>query len=94
MKVNTKKSETKTTKAVDHEIEVTRAHQFETGEIIFDFKIGGDITIYGCRLVEGKNGQFVSFPSRKGKDGNYYSHVFVKLSEDDVANIIAQIENL
>lgn len=80
--------------ANNHEIEVTRAHQFKDGSIVFDMKIGGDITIFGNRLVDGKNGTFVSFPSRKGNDGNYYSHVFVRLSEDDVASIVAQIEKL
>ena len=91
--MNVKTKETKT-KASNHEIEVIRAHQFDNGGIVFDMKIGGDITIYGNRLVNGKNGTFVSFPSRKGSDGAYYSHVFVKLTEDDVASIVAQIENL
>lgn len=91
MKVKSKKTEVAVN---NHEIEVTRAHQFNDGTIEFDMKIGGDITIYGNRLVDGKNGIFVSFPSRKGNDGNYYSHVFIKLSEDDVASIVAQIEKL
>lgn len=91
MNVKSKKTENA---ANNHEIEVTRAHQFKDGYIVFDMKIGGDITIYGNKLVNGKNGTFVSFPSRKGNDGNYYSHVFIKLSEDDVASIVAQIEKL
>lgn len=89
--MNTKKN---ANTANNHEIEVTRAHQFKDGSIVFDMKIGGDITIYDNRLVNGKNGTFVSFPSRKGNDGAYYSHVFVRLSEDDVASIVAQIEKL
>lgn len=91
MNVKTKKTDNAVN---NHEIEVTRAHQFKDGAIVFDMKIGGDITIYGNRLVNGKNGTFVSFPSRKGNDGNYYSHVHIKLSEDDVASIVAQIEKL
>lgn len=33
------------------------------------------ITIRGCRVVEGQNGAFVSFPSRKQDDGKYWNHV-------------------
>lgn len=72
-------------------ITVTRAHQFDDGAITFDMEIN-EVKIYGCRLVDGKNGKFVSFPSRKGKDGNYYSYAFYKLTNDDTANIVAQIE--
>ena len=69
-------------------ITVTRAHQFNDGSITFDMEVN-EVKIYGCRLVDGK---FVSFPSRRGKDGNYYSHAFYKLTNDDTANIVAQIE--
>ena len=88
MKVNTKKTET-----AKNEIKVTRAHQFEDGTISIDFDVNG-VSIYNATLREGKNGMFVSFPSRKGKDGKYYSYVFVKLSEDDVKSIIEQVEEL
>lgn len=74
-------------------ITVTRAHQFDDGSIIFDMEING-VKIFGNRLVDGKNGKFVSFPSRKGNDGNYYSHAFYKLTNGDTQNIIAQIENM
>ena len=41
-----------------------------------------DATIYGCKLIEGSQGIFVSYPSRKGSDGKYYSHArFVKIPD-------------
>ena len=88
MNVKTKKSEVK-----NREIKVTRAHQFEDGSISFDMVID-DISIFNSTLREGKNGTFVSFPSRKGKDGKYYSYVKCDLSKEDTENIIAQIEKL
>ena len=88
MKVNTKKTET-----AKKEIKVTRAHQFEDGSISIDLEVNG-VSIYNTTLREGKNGTFVSFPSRKGKDGKYYSYVFVKLSEEDIQSIIEQVEEL
>ena len=41
---------------------VTRAKQFDDGGVMFDM-IVNEVSIYGCRVVEGKNGDFVSFPS-------------------------------
>ena len=48
-----------------------------------------DATIYGCKLIEGSNGIFVSFPSRKGTDGKYYAHARFKSVPDDVVEAIA-----
>ena len=65
-----KKPEKKTESKVQS-MEVTRAHAFDNGEVIFDAIIN-DVSIYGCRVVEGKNGDFISFPSRKGPDDKYF----------------------
>lgn len=83
------------------DIKVSRAKDFskdKTTNITFDVVING-VTIYGCWYREGtkKNGEeyeMVSFPSHEGKDGKYYSHAYVKLSNDDVQNIAEQIEKL
>lgn len=34
------------------------------------------IEIKGCRIVNGNNGEFVSWPSRKKDDGTYWNHVY------------------
>lgn len=34
------------------------------------------LIIKGMTLVEGSKGLFLSFPSTKGKDGNYYNSVY------------------
>lgn len=75
------------------EAKVTRAKQFKDGGVVFDMVVNG-VTIYGCRVIEGKNGDFVSFPAYKGSDGKYYSHVWIKLSDDDTAAIVKQVENM
>lgn len=90
MEIKTKKENKK---VANNEIKVTRAHQFEDGSVAIDMEVNG-VSIYNSTLREGKNGMFVSFPSRKGKDGKYYSHVYVKLSDDDIKAIIAQVEEL
>lgn len=60
--------------------------------VLADVEING-ITIYGMRVVEGKNGDFLSFPHTKGKDGKYYSICWAKLSEKDQTDILKAIED-
>ena len=48
-----------------------------------------DATIYGCKLIEGSQGIFVSFPSRKGTDGKYYAHARFKNVPDNIVEAIA-----
>lgn len=48
-----------------------------------------ECTIYGCKLFDGPNGIFISFPSRKGTDGKYYAHARFKRVPDDVVEAIA-----
>ena len=71
---------------------VTRANQVND-TVFFDVVING-VTIYGCKVIEGKNGDFISFPSHKGKDDKYYNYVWVKLSDDDTAAIVKQVEEM
>ena len=57
-----------------------------------DVEING-ITIYGMRVVEWQNGDFLSFPQTKGKDGEYYAVCWAKLSDKDQADILKAIED-
>ena len=45
-------------------------------------------TVYGCRIVDGKNGKFLAFPSRKGSDGNYYNHA--RITDADMCEAIIE----
>lgn len=85
-----KKPEKKTESKVQS-MEVTRAHAFDNGGVVFDVVIN-DVSIYGCRVVEGKNGDFISFPSRKGSDDKYYSHAYIKLTENDTKALVSLVE--
>ena len=93
MAIKTKKEET----PKDHEIEVTRAASFKNSNNIGFDMIINDVKIYGCIYVQGKNKKgedyaFVSFPSRKSDDGNYYNHAYVTLSEKDEETIEKALE--
>lgn len=41
-----------------------------------DIELDDTLVIKGLTLVEGKDGLFLSFPSKKGKDGKYYKFVY------------------
>lgn len=77
---------------VEIDAKVIRANQV-SDTVYFDVTING-VTIYGCRVVEGSKGDFVSFPSHKGKDGKFYNHAWVKLSDEDTAAIVKQVEEM
>lgn len=54
-----------------------------------DLALDDTLVIKGLTLVEGKDGLFLSFPSKKGKDGKYYNSVYsldkewLKLLQDE-----------
>lgn len=83
------KSTTKETLKLDS-FAVTRA-VVVGNTILFDVVLNG-LTVYGCSVVEGKNGDFISFPSRKGKDGKYYSIVWARISDEDQKAILDEVE--
>ena len=90
MKVNTKKNNDKKDAKI---IVVKRAKQFDWG-ISFDM-IVNDVTIYGCKLLADKSDEvFIAFPSRKGTDDKYYNYAYVKLSDEEKQDIVAQIEKM
>ena len=72
---------------------VNRVHQFDNGGVTFDMTVNG-IAIYGCRVVETKDGDFIGLPQRKGNDGKWYSIVWAKFSDTDTRHILEEVEKL
>lgn len=70
---------------------INRVHQFNNGGVTFDMTVNS-ITIYGCRVVETKDGDFIGLPQRQGNDGKWYSIVWAKFSEADTKDILAEVE--
>lgn len=77
---------------VVNDLKVLRAKEYQN-TIYMDLEING-VTIYGCRFVEGSKGNFVSFPSHKGKDGKYYNHAYIKLDEAMIQLIDEELDKL
>ena len=60
------------------EVAVKRINKLDgTGALkaFCDVTVGESLLIKGLRVVEGKNGVFVSMPQEQGKDGNWYDTV-------------------
>ena len=55
----------------------------------FDVQTDEGFTIKGFKIVEGINGLFVSSPSQKGKDEEYYDTVFIAPELREELNHIA-----
>lgn len=64
----------------------------DTSKGIFFTLVLNGIYIHSCKVVEGKNGDFISFPQYKGNDGKWYSYVWVRLSEADSNHILSLVE--
>ena len=55
----------------------------------FDLITADGFTIKGFKLVDGASGLFVSFPSQKGKDDEYYDTVWADKDVKDQLNKLA-----
>lgn len=86
-----KKKAAETIKIDSFSIDKTKV--FESGTITFDMTLNG-VKIYGCFVHEGKNGDFISLPQRKGSDGKYYSIVWARFSEEDEEAILKEVERV
>lgn len=58
----------------------------------------GNVAIYGCRIVSGEKGDFISFPAEKytAKDGAvaYKNHASVKFDDGMTSKIIGAVQEL
>jgi stage V sporulation protein G len=81
-------------KASEPRLVVTRIVRFEgTGAVraYCDLAIGDLFTIRGLRVVEGKNGRFVSMPRQMGKNQKWYDMVeLAKELKNEVDRIVLE----
>lgn len=93
-KVNLPKKAPKAAPTTKLDMSVRHVVQFDDDGIQFalDIHVGDRlITIYNCRIREAANINFISFPSRKGKDGKYYSWAYVQLTREEEDAVIEMV---
>lgn len=92
-KKNTKKeTNAETIKVTSFSVDRVRVVGGKNGDIVFFTLTLNGVTINSCRVATGKNGDFISFPQTEGKDGKYYSIVYVRLSDKDSKEILDAIQ--
>ena len=90
-KSNTPKTTNLTTKVAGVTIEIVKKTWSDDSiscDVTLSIAKAELVTIYGIRVIEGKKGEFLSMPARKGSDGNYYSHAYI--ADEDVYNAILE----
>lgn len=94
MKKPTNKKENETINTITiSDYKVLRAIVCKNDNVLFDLELNG-VRIYGLSVIAGRNGDFIAFPQRQGKDGKYYSIAWAKLSEEDTKDILAEVERI
>lgn len=80
-------------------VEVLRMHRLDSDsnlKAFADVSFAGVFIVKGIRVIEGKNGLFVSMPSAKGKDGKWHdrAHPLTKEFRETLSEIVlAAYEN-
>ena len=54
----------------------------------------GNVAIYGCKIVSGKNGDFISWPNQKGSDDKYYDVANIRLNDGEADAIIKAVGSM
>ena len=76
-------------------IAVKRMNKFDgegTGRAFCDVVVAETFLIKGLKVVEGKNGLFVSMPRQQGKDGKWYDTVIplTKETKQQLSQIVLE----
>ena len=50
------------------------------------------IQINGCRVVEGKKGDFISYPAWKDKNGDYHNYAYITFSPENMKLIMEALD--
>ena len=60
-------------------IEVARLHRLEGNGMLKAFAdvVIGQVLVKGVRIIDGKNGLFLTMPQTQGKDGKWYCTVML-----------------
>lgn len=52
---------------------------------------GAELVVTGCAVIDGANGTYVAFPSRKKKEGGYSNIIYFRSGADDRDNFSSQV---
>ena len=72
-------------------MKIERMNKGSWGKVraFFDLTTSEGFTMKGFKIIEGINGLFVSMPSQKGSDGEYYDSIYASKELRDELNKLA-----
>ena len=79
--------------AVNDELGVSHVREWQDNNITFALHYLR-MTVYGCRIMTGEHGEFVSMPSKKIiRDGaeKWLNHVYIKLTDQEQQDLIEMV---
>ena len=95
-----KKKEEKADKMewIDDKFSIQNIRNFEDKNVCFFNlyvkSVIGNVAIYGCKIVSGKNGDFIAWPNQKGSDDKYYDVANIRLNDGEADAIIKAVGSL
>ena len=51
----------------------------------------GNVALYGCKIVSGKNGDFIAWPNQMGSDEKYHDVANIRLNDGEADAIIKAV---
>ena len=90
----TEKKEREYIKITNLNVDNVRAFEGNKSTTVFFTLIINGVSIYNCKVVEGKNGDFISFPQTKGSNEKWYNVAYAAISPEDSEKILTQVQTL
>lgn len=70
-----------------------RVLETKNGDVVFFTLMINGVFINNCKVVSGKNGDFIALPQYKGSDDKWYNHVYISLSDEDTKTILDMVQD-
>ena len=85
-------------KWIDDKFSIQNIRNFEDKNVCFFNlyvkSVIGNVAIYGCKIVSGKNGDFIAWPNQKGSDDTYYDVANIRLNDGEADAIIKAVGSM
>ena len=97
--MDTSKAKKNTKKEVEHikvdrcDLRNVRVLGTKNGDVVFFTLMINGVFINNCKVVSGKNGDFIALPQYKGSDDKWYNHVYLSLSDEDTKTILDMVQD-
>ena len=83
---------------IDDKFSIQNIRNFEDKNVCFFNlyvkSVIGNVAIYGCKIVSGKNGDFIAWPNQKGSDDKYYDVANIRLNDGEADAIIKAVGSM